>query len=139
SAPVICATPGYFRSLSIPLLAGRDFSSDDSANRPWVTIVNAAFAQKFFPHEDPIGKHIRWADMHSWTTIVGVVANSHHEDLAKPPQPEIFASFDQFPIPRVMIALQTTVPPESLVNSVRAQALAIDRDEPLFDISTTEE
>jgi putative ABC transport system permease protein len=139
NAPVISATPGYFRSLSIPLLAGRDFSSGDSASRPWVTIVNAAFAQEFFPHEDPIGKRIRWTQTHPWATIVGIVANSHHEDLAKPPQPEIFVSFDQFPSSHVMIAMQTAVAPESLVTSVRAQVLAIDRDEPLFDISTMQE
>ncbi len=139
SVPVISATPEYFRSLGIPLLAGRDFSSGDSAARPWVVIVNAAFAQKFFSHEDPIGKRISWAQMNRWATIVGVIANSHHDDLAKPPQPEIFAAFDQFPSSHVMIAMRTVVSPESLANSVRSQVLAIDRDEPLFDISTMEE
>ncbi|MGA8598452.1 MAG: ABC transporter permease [Bryobacteraceae bacterium] len=139
SVPIISATPEYFQSLGIPLLAGRDFSSDDSASRPRIAIVNTAFAQKFFPHEDPIGRHIRWGLETNWATIVGVVANSHHEALTEPPAPEVFASFAQLPSVRVRIAMRTAVPPESLVSAVRAQVLAIDRDEPLFDIATMEE
>ena len=139
SVPIISVTPGYFQSLSIPLLAGRDFSSGDSSRRPRVAIVSAAFAQQFFAHEDPMGKRISWGEPTRWAMIVGVVGNSHHSDLSQPPQPEIFASFDQVPSVRVRAAMRTAVPPESLINAVRAQVLAIDRDEPLFDISTMEE
>jgi putative ABC transport system permease protein len=135
SVPIISATPGYFQSLGIPFLAGRDISISDSAGQPWIAVVNTAFVQKFFPHEDPLGKGIRWVQDHPWATIVGVAADTHHDGLAEPPQPEIFAAFDQFPSSRVAIAMRTAVPPESLVNAVRHEVMAIDRDEPLIDIA----
>ncbi len=137
-APLIAVTPDYFRSLRIPIVAGRNLSSADSTGRPGVAIVNVAFAQQYFAGEDPIGKVMRWNEHKDWATIIGVVANAQHEDLATPASPEIFTSFDQYPEPRVTLTLRTSVPPETLVKFVRAQVAAIDPDEPLYDISTME-
>ncbi|HUA86063.1 MAG TPA: ABC transporter permease [Bryobacteraceae bacterium] len=137
-APLIAVTPDYFRSLKIPVIAGRNFSSADSAGRPGVAIINVAFAQTYFSREDPIGKHMTWNERKDWATIVGVVANAQHEDLATPPSPEIFTSFDQYPQPLITLTLRTSVPPETLVKFVRAQVAAIDPEEPLYDISSME-
>jgi putative ABC transport system permease protein len=138
AAPVIAITRDYFRSLGIPMIAGRSFSADDTVQRPHVMIINAAFAQKYFAHENPIGKRMSIAGPQNWFTIIGVVANALHQELSHPADPEIFTSFDQYPLPRVSLVLRTSVPPETLINFVRAQVAAIDPEEPLYDISSME-
>jgi putative ABC transport system permease protein len=95
-------TPGYLRLFRIPLLRGRDFTDNDSANAPAVDLVNEAFARKFFPHEDPVGQHIMHGAMNSSSsdlrieTIIGLVADFHDAGLSKPADPMIIA-----PIPQV--------------------------------------
>jgi putative ABC transport system permease protein len=137
TAAVIAITPEYFRSLEIPMIAGRNFSDSDTADAPRVTIINVAFAQKYFANEIPLGRRFHLGPQDP-VAIVGVVANSQHEDLAKPASPEIFESYDQFPQPRLTVTLRAAVPPQTLVNFVRAQVSAIDRDEPVYDVSTME-
>jgi len=94
-------TPDYLRLFRIPLLRGRDFTDNDSADAPAVDLVNEAFARKFFPHTDPIGQHIMHGTMNSSSglrieTIVGLVADFHDGGLSRPADPMIIA-----PIPQV--------------------------------------
>ncbi|HKV78874.1 MAG TPA: ABC transporter permease [Candidatus Sulfotelmatobacter sp.] len=95
-------TPDYLRLFRIPLLRGRDFTDNDSADAPAVDLVNEAFARKFFPHEDAVGQHIMHGVMNSGSsglrieTIVGLVADFHDSGLTKPADPMIIA-----PIPQV--------------------------------------
>jgi len=142
SAPVIAVTPGYFKSLGISILEGRGFSDSDADGHPRVAVVNAAFVQQYFPNQDPVGRRIGWqtpATGLQWWTIAGVVAGSRHEDLSKPAIAEVFAPFDQLPLRRVTVTLRAAVPPASLAAFVRAQVLAVDREQPLYDVSTMEE
>ena len=142
SAPVIAVTPGYFKSLGIPILEGRDFSERDAEGHPRVAVVNAAFVQQYFPGQDPIGRRIGWqtpATGLQWSTIAGVVAGSRHEDLSKAAVAEVFAPYDQLPLRRLTVTLRAAVPPESLAGFVREQVLAIDREQPLYNVSTMEE
>ena len=71
-------TDGYFRCMGIPLERGREFASADGEGAPAVAIVNAAVAHKYFPHEDPVGKHVRFPandKANPWLTIVGISGN----------------------------------------------------------------
>jgi putative ABC transport system permease protein len=139
--PIIAVTPGYFRALGIPILAGQDVSDSDLAGRPRVAVVNVAFAQEYFPGEDPMGRRFRDGPNRSdqpWTTIVGVVASSHHEDLSKAAVPEIFVPFSQRPLNRITVTLRTTGQPELMSAFLREQVHAIDPDQPLYDVSTME-
>jgi putative ABC transport system permease protein len=80
-------TPGYLRLFRIPVVRGRDFNQDDSANAPRVALINEAFVRKFFPHEDPIGQHIdhgQGGGQRGIETIVGIVADFHDGGLTKP-------------------------------------------------------
>ena len=87
-------TPNYFRTMRIPLLQGRDFTERDEANATPVLIINQAFAQQFFPGENPIGKHVQAGISNSGPgtaptrEIVGVVGNVKFEDLATEWSPE---------------------------------------------------
>jgi len=75
-------TPEYFRIMHIPLLAGRLFSEADGAKAPGVVLVSASTAKRYWPGENPIGKHIRPVWDQQWRTVVGVVADVRQFDLA---------------------------------------------------------
>jgi macrolide transport system ATP-binding/permease protein len=79
---VIYATPGYFKTLEMPLLAGRDFTDADGAGTQQVAIVNRTFAQKFFPGENPVGR-----SLDEGTVIVGVVADTQLSSGLNPTAP----------------------------------------------------
>ncbi len=96
----IVSTPEYFRTLEIPIKAGRDFADGDTNDAPLVAIVNEALVRTSFPNEDPIGRRIRCGlDRPEFMTIVGVAADVHTEGPARPAQPEIYMPFQQHPGP----------------------------------------
>ena len=141
STPVISVTPGYFEAIGVPLLAGRFISEGDAAGAPWVCVVNTAFVQKYFSSQNPLGRRIQWGGLntHPWATIVGVVADTRHLDLANPPEPEVYTSFDQFPNSQVTALLRTAIPPSAILSAAQASVLAIDKQEAVFDATTMEE
>ena len=67
--------PGFFRTMRIPLIKGRDFSSSDTAASPPVVIINEAMAARYWPDADPVGRRMRLGPLYPWKTIVGVVGN----------------------------------------------------------------
>jgi predicted permease len=75
-------TPGYFKSLGIPLIKGRYFTDDDRKGSQAVAIIDENMARAYWPNEDPIGKHLRHNDSDSWATVVGVVGNIRFTTLA---------------------------------------------------------
>jgi putative ABC transport system permease protein len=75
-------TPDYFRMMRIPLLAGRSFSQADGLKAPGVVLVSASTARRYWPNENPIGKHIKTVWESQWRTVVGVVADVRQYDLA---------------------------------------------------------
>ena len=92
----IVSTPDYFRTLRIPLKAGRDFNDGDTNDAPIVAIVNEALARASFPGEDPIGHRIRCGlDRPDFMTIVGVVADVRTGGPSRPAQPEIYMPYLQ--------------------------------------------
>src|SRR6185312_10650059 len=78
-------SPKYFSTLGIPIRAGRDFDERDSARVPHVTIVNETFAKRYFPGEDPIGRHLITGMAQRDSEIVGVVADVRSASLNTPP------------------------------------------------------
>jgi putative ABC transport system permease protein len=87
----------YFRTMQIPLLAGRDFTSQDKADAPQVGIVNQTLANRYFPNEDPIGKRVRWArdEQVNWITIVGVAGDIKQFGLDIPEEPAVYTPYPQ--------------------------------------------
>jgi len=86
--------PGYFATMRIPILRGRDVAETDRAGAPRVVVINEYMAREHWPGEDPLGKRITLDDS-SWVTIVGVVKNTVRADLAEPPAEELFLPFAQ--------------------------------------------
>ncbi|HEV8345791.1 MAG TPA: ABC transporter permease [Vicinamibacterales bacterium] len=92
------ATPDYFKTMSIPLRRGRDFSEGDRFDAPFVVIVNEAFVRQSFPGRDPIGHRIACGlDSPNFMTIVGVVGDVRTIDPSRAPQPELYMPFEQHP------------------------------------------
>jgi putative ABC transport system permease protein len=143
--PTFCSqniSPDYFKTMQIPLLQGRDFNDSDRADRRHVVIVDAAFAQHFFPGEDPLGKQIEylWAtesDQKVWT-IVGVVQNSRHNgpDHGLAPYQAFFPLEQRTNLYRVFLLLRTQSDPLSLSSAVRDIVTQIDPDVPVTRIMT---
>ncbi len=92
------AGPGYFETIGIPLMRGRDFSEADQYEAPLVAVISTTLARQSFPGEDPIGKRIKCGlDRLEWMTIVGVVGDVRSDSPASAPGPEIYMSYPQHP------------------------------------------
>jgi predicted permease len=130
-------SPGYFAALQIPTKRGRVFNAADSAAAPGVMVISEAFAKRWFPNEDPIGKRVgfNW-DMDGHQTVVGVVADVKHNGLDDPENPAIYVTLAQRQDSRFNILVQTSVPPESVISAIRAEVKAIDPNRPLSDVQT---
>lgn len=91
--------PGYFQSMRIPVVRGRDVSDRDRAGSPPVVVINEFMAKTFWPGEDPIGKRIALGDA-EWLTVAGVTKNTVIQQLSAPPESELFLPYSQSPYPR---------------------------------------
>ena len=145
SARMAFATPAYFSTAGIPLLKGRFFTDHDDAKAPRVLIVNRAFADKYFPGEDVIGKRItpgatgpgeREETVHE---IVGVVGSAKLVPTDVEPEPTYYFPYKQLPWMPPVVMLRTAVPPRMLESAVREQMAALDSMVPVFQVRTMEE
>ncbi len=100
-AMVSTVGPDFFQALSIPVLAGRGFTAQDTETSVPVAIVNRTLVRKFFPNTNPIGKRFRRSpvgpDAARWIEIVGVCADTRYFDMREPTPPVYFALDRQFP------------------------------------------
>jgi putative ABC transport system permease protein len=117
------AGPGYFGTMGIPVVRGREFDAGDVYDRPFVVIVSQALVRQTFPNEDPIGHRIKcgFDAADKWMTIVGVVGDVRQESPAAPPAPELYMPLRQHPYAanEVQIVARTSGSAEALVPSVR--------------------
>ena len=100
SATIRVVTPGYFRTLRIPLLRGREFTHADDANPTPGFIVNEAFVDRYLPNVDPLGESlmVRMRDENPYAPIIGVVGNVGEGSMRSAPRPTIFYSHSQLPL-----------------------------------------
>ena len=143
-AVIESVTPGYFQTLKIPLLAGREFSARDNVQgAPPAIIINEHLARRFwpdFPRTNPVGRHISEGFDKSvgWFEIVGVVADTHEGGLASDAVSEFYLPCVLHPPQTAYLAVRTDRNPLRFANAVRAQVLAVDRDQSVSDIKTME-
>ena len=134
----------YFRTMGIPLLKGRDFDERDTRKATPVIVVNEDFAQRYFPGEDPIGKHIKpgmsnGEDKPAWREIVGIVGSVHHLSLSAEPTPEYYVPHTQMPFDSMTIVARTEGEPRALISAVQREVRALDSELPVYNIKTLEE
>ncbi len=145
------ATPGYFEAMQIPLVRGRLLSPADDERAPFVAVVDANFAHRFWPHGDAIGQRVAVdaipgakAPAPRWRTIVGVVGHVKHyaldtegrEQIYLPHAQPLFGAF----IPRDMtLAVRTSLDPSTVTGAIRSEVAALDRELPLYKIATMDQ
>jgi putative ABC transport system permease protein len=139
ATPIGVVSEDYFRTMGIPLRAGRAFNEHDHSEAPRVAILSETLARRLFPNEDAVGKQI-WMpgpgkDM---TTVIGVVGDVRHEGLDRGVTPQLYAPYTQSELWSATIAIRTTSDPLRLAAAVRDRAMAIDRDAPIYDVQTME-
>ena len=131
---------GYFKTMQIPFVEGRDFDQRDSMKTQRVIIVNERMAQMLWPGESAIGKRIFiGADSHDALEVVGVVKTGKYRNLAEDPKPFFYSSMDQRRPATMAMIIRSSVDPRSLVAPVRSQIQALDRHVPVFAIKTMSE
>ena len=129
----------WFATLRVPLLAGRAFTDADNADAPKVVIVNQAFARRFWPGQNPIGKTIVVGRGPAPSEVVGVAGNVHNRGIAGDPAPQVWLPFPQLPWGDMNLLVRTAVPPMSMAAAVRAQVAAVDPDQPVTAIQTADD
>jgi putative ABC transport system permease protein len=132
--------PGYLRTLGIPLLKGRDFSTRDTEAVPAVILVNQALARQFWPQADPIGARIS-TDGKLWLTIAGVVGDVRQQGLRAEPQPEVYVSYLQDPYqwPYLSLLVHTSFDPGKLAPSIQSVIWSVDKDVPVSGMATMQQ
>lgn len=131
-------TAHYFSAMNIPVLKGRAFTERDTMNAPKVIIIDESLARKAFPNQDPIGKRlIPLAGVPH--EIVGVVADVKHYGLAKKQKEQFYFSYLQHGNPSLYLLVRTGANPMSLVGLVRSQVSSLDKDQPVYDVTSMEE
>jgi macrolide transport system ATP-binding/permease protein len=129
--------PGYFPTLGIPVLQGRDFTDQDREGAPGVVIVNETMARHFWPGENPIGKRLRLGGGGaSYLNVVGVVKDSKYLTLGELPQSYYFLPFLQHYEPRMTLHLRAAGDPKNLIGAIRHEAQLLNASLPVFDIKT---
>ena len=131
----------FFRTLEIPLVAGRTFSSADVATSTPVLVITEAFAKRYFPKGDAVGQQIRYGPPNPnqpWTTIIGVVGNVRNNPIALSAEPLMFFSQRQVPFGETFI-VRTSGDAAALTNTVRATVKSIDAGLPLHSVKTYDE
>ncbi|HET9837412.1 MAG TPA: ABC transporter permease [Candidatus Angelobacter sp.] len=135
-------SPGYFSTVGIPLLGGRDFRRSDAAGAAGVAIVSQSFARKYWPKESAQGKHIEHVGIHDQTfEIVGIVGNTAGYDLRGGPRAVVYFPLDQsylmFPWqPDVTLLARGPGDPNKLISSIRKAVAGVDSALPLFRART---
>ncbi|HEY8413158.1 MAG TPA: ABC transporter permease, partial [Pyrinomonadaceae bacterium] len=145
SADIFMTGVGYFRTLGIPIVKGRDFETRDQYGSTPVVIINEEFARQFFPNEDPIGKRMRpglrtfEGEKPTFKEIVGVVGNIRNRTLSTPPEPNYYVPQTQVPFSQMTVVVKTTTDPKSVLSAVTKEVAAMDPELPLFGVKTMRE
>jgi putative ABC transport system permease protein len=125
-------TPGYLAAMRIPLLGGRWLDQRDTAKSPGTLLVNQAFAKRFFPRQDVLGKHLELlGDSQPDREIVGIVGNISHRALSDPQQPEMYVPYAQYAPPTMNVVVRAAANPAPLETAIYGAVRALDKDEAL--------
>lgn len=134
-------TPGLFRTLAVPLLAGRDFDDRDVSGRPAVVVVNRTLVRQFWPDKDPLGQRIAlsWGGWREPAEVVGVVGDVRLSALDREPRATTYWPQAQLTSGFMSVMVRTSGPPQAMVSAARKELAALDRDLPPGRFQTLEE
>jgi putative ABC transport system permease protein len=141
-------TPGYFKTMGIPLLRGREIAPSDTRDQPFVICVGKGTAERLWPDENAIGKriHMKWAEMVDGkphpiaitATVVGVVGDIREQGFESEPGTMLYWPFRQLPWNPMYVVVRTSVDAEGVVAGVRRAVESVDPEQPIYAVQTME-
>ena len=130
---------GFFRTMGMPIRAGRDFDANDRLNAPLVTIVSEEFARQAWPGQDPLGRRVKvFGPPDITVTVVGVVDNLKQHALDDPPSAQLYQPMTQGPGIFNSVVARTAGDPDALGKQLRAAIWSVDRDQPVWKVRSME-
>jgi predicted permease len=129
-------SPGYFDTVSIPLVRGRDFTTSDSTGAPLVVIINQTMAERFWPGEEAIGKRFKFFGDTDFTTVVGIARNAKYNAVAEDPIPFIYQPLRQNYNPAATLHIRSEGDAAALAPAIRREVQQLDRTLSVFNIRT---
>jgi predicted permease len=135
------ASAGYFEAIGIPVRRGRSFTPADTADAPWVTVINESMAREYWKGQDPIGGRLQLGPKDPWRTVIGVVGDVHFDGLDGATKPEMYLPMDQSfnTESSPTIVVRTALDPGSAARELRATLAAMDRTIAVDRIQTMEQ
>ncbi len=130
-------SPDYFRTTGTPVLRGRPLDERDRQGAPGVVLVNEAFARRYFPGRDPVGRTLSFWDRKR--EIVGVVRDVRFRGPAHESEPAVYPSLFQVPIADVFLLVRSSAAPAVVIPAMRTAVRAVEPDVALFQIRTADE
>ena len=145
SADFFTTGVGYFKTMGIPIIKGRDFDDRDKHGSTPVIIITETFARQYFPNEDPIGKRIH-PGISSYDNedsvmrdIVGVVGDVRNRNLSTESKPAYYVPQAQVPFSQMVTVVKTAAEPHGLISAATKEVAAMDPDVPLFNVKSMEQ
>jgi putative ABC transport system permease protein len=134
---VQAVSPGYFRTMGIPLVRGRMFADQQADTSAREVVINEALASRYFPQEDPIGRHVCDSDeCEDWITIVGVVANAKTYGLGSDVAEEMYGSFVDYGYRDFRLIVRTSGDPLAMAERIESLVRELDPKVPVIDVQT---
>lgn len=133
-------TPKFFATMGIPLIKGRVFTGEDNLDRPRVVVIDETFARRFFPGQDPIGRHLQIPDAaRPAREIVGVVGAVRDTGFDQQPRPTVYFPSLQSPDQTMSLVVRTSLPPGAILPSIKSAIWSVDRNQPVFEVRSMDE
>ncbi|MEM7350201.1 MAG: ABC transporter permease [Acidobacteriota bacterium] len=134
------STGSYFGTMGIPLQKGRTFVEQDDMEAQRVLVVNESAAERYWPGQDPLGERVTFdnpqGEQITWWTVIGIVGDVRHQDLAIDSGPEMYLPYSQFPAVNATVLVKTATDPSVLADPLREAIAAVDPELPLFNVRT---
>ena len=130
-------SPEYLRVMEIPLLAGRFFNQQDILSGPRVSVISKTFAQRYFPNQDPIGKHLNFGFPPNGDVdreIVGIVGDVRDVSLGEVPGPMMYVPYAQAPFWGANLVVRSTLSTSAVAADIRQEVQKIDKDLPITEV-----
>jgi putative ABC transport system permease protein len=142
-AEYVSVSPDYFQVMRIPFLEGRPFTDLDVVGTPPVVVINEVMARRFWPDQNPIGRRLTLGSTigadQAPRTVVGVVGNVRSAGLESDPGPAMYVPNLQNPWPTMSVVIRAAGDPLHLVTAVRKEVLALDPDQPVFNVRSLDD
>jgi predicted permease len=131
--------PGYLEAIDVPMVRGRDFTRSDTADTPFVVIINETMAEQFWPGQDAIGKRFKFFGEEQFNTVIGIARNAKYNGVAEDPIPFIYRPIRQDYQPAATLHVRGAGDAASLAPAVRREVQSIDPTLSIFNVRTLEE